>query len=56
MSYVLKFRRHNKERFWESTEMSSLYGIYTLLESLFEKTKEESLEIVIIHIRKVNKK
>lgn len=46
MKYILRFRRHSKERFWVS-EKITWYEIQNFLENIFEKTTQKYLEIQI---------
>ena len=52
MEYICKFRRNNKERYWETRKVGSLYDFKCLLEKMFEETTEQKLEITIIKVKK----
>lgn len=43
---IYKFRRHNKEKYWETKELTTL-GFSNFLDSLFEKTNCDYLEVKI---------
>ena len=55
-NYTIKFRRNNKEKFWVVKKGVSLYYFRDLLESMFEKTDEESLEILIFKTKSPEQK
>lgn len=56
MKFKIKFRRHGKEKYWETRELDDWYDVKNLLEQLFEKTKENHLEIIFEKIKSVKKK
>lgn len=47
MKYKCRYRRNNKERYWEVKEIEFLSEFSRLLEEIFEKTKEDKLEIIV---------
>jgi hypothetical protein len=47
MTYKCKYRRNNKERYWEVKELKGLWEFQSLLEKVFENTTEQRLEIII---------
>ena len=57
MAYICKFRRNNKERYWETRKVATLYDFKGLLEEMFEKTTENKLQIIVVKLeKKINEK
>lgn len=46
-SYIVYWRRNNKERYWQMKAGLDIWAFKNLLESFIEKTTEETLEIKI---------
>ena len=47
MKYKIKFRRNTHEAYWTYKETDTLYWFQNLVDTLFEKTDLEDMEIII---------
>lgn len=46
MTFIIKYRRNNKEKYWEM-QTNYLSDMSSLLETIFTKTTEEKIEVQI---------